>query len=103
MTMVMVNTVASVKTMLKFCVIQSRRFSMGKPSSLEAWELLLPHNNKKTEKVNEEKEKFTPAFKHYLETRLTLEDLMKSEDEARKCTASTTSTAIVSTATPTNE
>ena len=57
------------------------RSVMGKPYVGEDWE---KEKEKEKEPVNEKKssptpEKFTKSFQDYLNSRLTLEDLMKSE------------------------
>ena len=71
------------QTLFKFRAAQRSfvRFSMGKPSVWQEWELTVPTDQK--EKLADEKyirrEKFTPSFQKYLDTRLTLEELMKSE------------------------
>lgn len=75
------------QTLIKFRAAQKSfvRFSMGKPSVWQEWELTTPTDQK--EKLTKQKEtkteKFTPSFQKYLDTRLTLEDLMKTK---AKCT-----------------
>ena len=54
--------------MLKFRAVPRRLFSMGKPYTVEDWELSPPKT-----------EKFTKSFQDYLDSRLTLEDLMKQK------------------------
>jgi hypothetical protein len=59
--------------MLKFRAVQRRLFSMGKPYTVEDWELSPPKT-----------EKFTKSFQDYLDTRLTLEDLMKQKPPVKE-------------------
>jgi hypothetical protein len=57
---------------------------MGKPFAGESWEDIY----RPTPKVKEEpiQQKFSKSFQAYLDSRLTLEDLMKAEDEKKKAT-----------------
>ena len=51
--------------MLKFRAVPRRLFSYGKPSMVEDWETTLAP------------EKFTKSFQEYLDTRLTLDEMMR--------------------------
>jgi hypothetical protein len=60
--------------MLKFRAVPRRLFSYGKPSMVEDWETTLAP------------EKFTKSFQEYLDSRLTLDDMMKSKEVIRLAT-----------------
>jgi hypothetical protein len=62
--------------MLKFRAVQRRLFSMGKPYTPEDWELRVANDEKKSASPLPT-ERFTKSFQDYLDSRLTLEDLMK--------------------------
>jgi len=51
---------------------------MGKPYTAQDWELPVAKEEKKSSN-SPPKEKFSKSFQEYLNTRLTLEDLMKAE------------------------
>jgi hypothetical protein len=65
--------------MLKFRAVPRRLFSYGKPSVVEDWELTTANHEKKTTPPTTEK--FTKSFQEYLDSRLTLDDMMKSKEE----------------------
>ena len=62
--------------MLKFRAVPRRLFSYGKPSHVEDWELarVVGDAQKPTPPTTE---KFTKSFQEYLDTRLTLDEIMK--------------------------
>ena len=69
--------------MLKFRAIPRRRlFSYGKPSMVEDWELTTANDEKKS--VPPPTEKFSKSFQEYLDTRLTLDEMMKTAAAAKK-------------------
>jgi hypothetical protein len=62
--------------MLKFRAVPRRLFSYGKPSHVEDWELarVVGDAQKPTPPTTE---KFTKSFQEYLDTRLTLDEMMR--------------------------
>lgn len=67
--------------MLKFRAVPRRLFSYGKPSIVEDWELTRVVDEKSTPPTTE---KFTKSFQEYLDTRLTLDEMMKTAAAAKK-------------------
>ena len=65
--------------MLKFHAVPRRLFSYGKPSHVEDWELarVVGDAQKPTPPTTE---KFTKSFQEYLDTRLTLDEMMRLAD-----------------------
>jgi len=64
---------------------------MGKPYTAQDWELPVANEEKKSSN-SPPTEKFSKSFQEYLNTRLTLEDLMKAETppkDARRSIAKT--------------
>ena len=61
--------------MLKFRAVPRRLFSYGKPSHVEDWELARVVGD--AQKPTLAPEKFTKSFQEYLDTRLTLDEIMK--------------------------
>lgn len=57
-----------------------RSFSMGKPDPVESWYGV----NIEEKKSTDAPEKFTRAFQHYLDTRLTYEEMMNQSDAEKK-------------------
>ena len=62
--------------MLKFRAVPRRLFSYGKPLMVEEWELTVANDEKKS--VSPPTEKFSKSFQEYLDTRLTLDEMMKN-------------------------
>lgn len=59
-----------------------RSFSMGKPYTPEDWELRVADDEKKSVSTLQT-EKFTKSFQDYLDSRLTLDDMLKTEEIIR--------------------
>lgn len=75
------------QTLFKFRVVPRsfvRSFSMGKPDSVESWEGLNIEEKKSTDTPDTTPAKFTKAFQHYLDTRLTYEEMMNQSDAEKK-------------------
>jgi hypothetical protein len=68
--------------MLKFRAIPRRLFSYGKPSMVEDWELTRVVDEKKS--VPPPTEKFSKSFQEYLDTRLTLDEMMKQKPPVKE-------------------
>ena len=72
------------QTLFKFRAVQrsfGRSFSMGKPESVENWDVVILEE-KKT--IPPAPEKFTKSFQDYLNTRLTYEEMMNQSDAEKK-------------------
>lgn len=69
--------------MLKFRAVPRRLFSYGKPSMVEDWELTTANDEKKSVSPPPT-EKFTKSFQEYLDTRLTLDEMMKTAAAKKK-------------------
>ena len=61
--------------MLKFRAVPRRLFSYGKPFIVEDWELTTANDEKMSTLPTTEK--FTKSFQEYLDTRLTLDEIMR--------------------------
>ena len=60
-----------------------RSFSMGKPGTVEDWELTRV-NDEENKRSTPPTEKFSKSFQEYLDTRLTLDEMMKTAAVAKK-------------------
>ena len=72
------------QTLFKFRAVPRsfvRSFSMGKPEPVESWYGV---NIEEKKTITPEPEKFTKAFQHYLDTRLTYEEMMNQADAEKK-------------------
>jgi hypothetical protein len=69
--------------MLKFRAVPRRLFSYGKPLMVEDWELTVASDEKKSVSPPPT-ERFTKSFQEYLDTRLTLDEMMKTAAAAKK-------------------
>ena len=58
-----------------------RSFSMGKPESVENWDMV---NIEEQKKSTPAPEKFTKSFQDYLDSRLTYEEMMNQSDAEKK-------------------
>jgi hypothetical protein len=65
--------------MLKFRAVPRRLFSMGKPYTPEDWELRVANDEKKSASPLPT-ERFTKSFQDYLDSRLTLYEMMKKTE-----------------------
>jgi hypothetical protein len=66
------------RVMLK---LQRRLFSMGKPYMVEEWELMCRVIDVGKKKPDAPVERFSKSFQEYLNTRLTLDEIMKKKKE----------------------
>ena len=57
-----------------------RSFSMGKPESVEIWDMVIIEEKKSPPAP----EKFTKSFQEYLTSRLTYEEMMNQSDAEKK-------------------
>ena len=67
------------QTLFKFRAVPRsfvRSFSMGKPESVEDWNMVIIEEKKSTAAP----EKFTKSFQDYLDSRLTYEEMMNQSD-----------------------
>ena len=67
--------------MLKFRAVPRRLFSYGKPSHVEDWQLTMANDEKKSTPPTTEK--FTKSFQEYIDTRLTLDEIMKNAEAVK--------------------
>lgn len=71
------------QTLFKFRAVPRsfvRSFSMGKPESVESWDMV----NIEEKKIAPVQEKFTNSFQAYLDSRLTYEEMMNQSDAEKK-------------------
>ena len=72
------------QTLFKFRAVPRsfvRSFSMGKPESVENWDMV---NIEEKKTIPPSPEKFTKSFQDYLNSRLTYEEMMNQSDAEKK-------------------
>ena len=72
------------QTLFKFRAVPRsfvRSFSMGKPESVENWDMV---NIEEKKTIPPAPEKFTKSFQDYLNSRLTYEEMMNQSDAEKK-------------------
>lgn len=72
------------QTLFKFRAVPRsfvRSFSMGKPESVEDWNMVIIEEKKTRPPAPE---KFTKSFQDYLDSRLTYEEMMNQSDAEKK-------------------